>query len=240
MRYHARPALAALKARNMLPTETVPDEPDSHADPHQPTWPLHQSACNRILARSFGQARPQNPEIARWSRFERSIKAPVIESWREVFIAAAWPLATLPAHEHHEAAMKASDRLERLCKEYLKFARRNLMLADSREKLDSVKLRIHFVFPNLTQEHRLLLIKLFYAKQGLQVGLRSLDPEIAKAFSFTLQPSERAELETVTKKIEPVYMTLKKQVLDSSIFDQLTTFQRDIVNREFLEIPFEP
>ena len=34
VRYHAGPALAALKARNMLP---MVDEPDSRADPH-PTY----------------------------------------------------------------------------------------------------------------------------------------------------------------------------------------------------------
>jgi hypothetical protein len=93
------------------------------------------------------------------------------------------------------------------------------------------RLEIHFLFPNLGDYERGLLVSLANARSAIMVGLRNSGQPRS---SEQQQDHQRALLELKTK-----YVHTRAEVMSRDVRSHLTPVQQQILDKELLTIPFE-
>lgn len=93
------------------------------------------------------------------------------------------------------------------------------------------RLRIHYVFPQLTDWQRGLLLTLRWQRHSLCY--------LVKTNAQQLDPSARCPLERLTMNLEQIFMELAKIVREKIKPEELTPAQLQILEEEFLSIDFQ-
>lgn len=92
------------------------------------------------------------------------------------------------------------------------------------------ELQIHFLFPNLYDHERYLLLALKFANRGVAL--------MVNTDQGRLSLDERRQHEFGTAQIEELFMDARCQVLENGLLDKLSPIQRDIVESDFLNVYF--
>lgn len=92
------------------------------------------------------------------------------------------------------------------------------------------ELQIHFLFPNLYDHERYLLLALKFANRGVAL--------MVNTDQTTFDPDERRQHEFGTSQIEELFMDSKRQVIESGLPEKLSPVQREILEETFLSIHF--
>ena len=125
------------------------------------------------------------------------------------------------------AAEYASMVVESLVSEHLELpeAQREIEKDRSNEEL-----QIHFLFPNLFDYERYLLLALRFANRGVRL--------MVNADTVNLNDDERHRHERSTTQIEELFVDARQQVEESGLIAKLSDVQRRIVEQEYLNVPF--
>lgn len=92
------------------------------------------------------------------------------------------------------------------------------------------ELQIHFLFPNLHDYERCMLLALKFANKGVSLMVNSEHRSLTE--------DERRRHETGTREIETLYVDARNQVCDSGLMEKLSPVQSEILQHDFLEIEF--
>ena len=92
------------------------------------------------------------------------------------------------------------------------------------------ELQLHFLFPNLFDYERYLLLALKFANRGVRL--------MVNADLSTLTDDERYDHERSTTQIEELFVDARLQVEESQLLRKLSDVQGLIVEQEYLQIRF--
>lgn len=98
------------------------------------------------------------------------------------------------------------------------------------------ELEVHFLFPNLSEEHRGLLTRLALENSRCLITMNPLLPDRAKNFSA----EGKDTLHNYSKQATRGFMAAKEAVEESGLIDLLTPLQKEIMKNEFLEVKITP
>jgi hypothetical protein len=137
------------------------------------------------------------------------------------------------------ASIDERQRMVDAAGEYAKIASEQLNgffahLAEEERKMELDKsceeLQIHFMFPNLYDYERYLLLALRFANRGVSL--------MVNTDQAGLTEEERHEHELGTSQIEELFVDARTQVIESGVLKKLSEVQMDIVKEDFLNVRF--
>jgi hypothetical protein len=107
---------------------------------------------------------------------------------------------------------------------------------DDQEKFDDahVKLTVHFLFPDLSDQEREVLESISHTRRTLQFAV-----SVLRCHRQKLGPDEVRKIEHKTMCYEQVFSMFRETLHLTGIYDKLTPTQQEIVNRYFLRISFD-
>ena len=132
------------------------------------------------------------------------------------------------------------DRLLRKAAEYASEALQGLVdqsQADSEKVRElfynyvdlACRLEVHFLFPNLGDTERLLLVGLASSRRAIQVGQRN-----TQHYVYPVQQARHTE---AMNEVRQRYLSVRSEVVARGIERMLTPLQREVLDREFLHLP---
>jgi hypothetical protein len=135
------------------------------------------------------------------------------------------------------------DRLLRMAADYASQALQNLVnqTAEDSEKLRELfynhvdlacRLEVHFLFPNLGDADRLLLVGLSSSRRALEVGRRNSE--------HYRNPDQLKRHQEAMAGISHRFLGTRAEVVSRGLGRLMTSTQRQILEREFLAAPVMP
>lgn len=126
--------------------------------------------------------------------------------------------------------MSAHQRIDSLLEEYLRlawehFTFENLKGHDEASIEACERLRIGFLFPNLADADRELLVALFYAKRSCNLSIKTA----SRAGPSVIPPKD-------VDRHETNFMDMKYEVMRAPFFNRLTVVQREILEARYFTI----
>jgi hypothetical protein len=148
--------------------------------------------------------------------------------------------ATSPQPGRLSGAESEVDRLLRKAAEYASEALQGLVdqsTADSEKVRElfynyvdlACRLEVHFLFPNLGDTERLLLVGLASSRRAIQVGQRNTQHYV--------YPAQQARHAEAMNAVRQRYLSTRSEVVSRGIGGMLTPLQREVLEREFLHLP---
>lgn len=130
--------------------------------------------------------------------------------------------------------MDPKDIVLKAAEEYATLAIEHLTFSNHRRHKDAEtvvsELEVHFLFPNLSDDDRSMLVVLDWLRRGVTLGVNLDVPG--------LNERERKGLEAGLRKAEPEFTKLRVKV-ERDILPRLTPLQKKLLTQRFLEVPFK-
>ena len=128
------------------------------------------------------------------------------------------------------------NELKERAREYARFTIEGLGINTTRttsELEDAfVQHLFHFIFPNLTDRDRMILVSFWYVNQSLAASYRTLGDKNAN-----LPDALRYRTERATRISQKEFLAIKEQITQE-LWPKLTELQRDFVSQEIFTIQF--
>jgi hypothetical protein len=94
------------------------------------------------------------------------------------------------------------------------------------------RLEVHFLFPNLEDTERHLLVGLGSARSAILIGSRNSE--------HYRDPEQRAQHESTLIQVKQRFLNLRAEVGSRGLANRLTNIQRQLLEREFLTLTKDP
>jgi hypothetical protein len=94
------------------------------------------------------------------------------------------------------------------------------------------ELFVHFLFPNLDDYERSLLVALRHFRRGVTLGVHTHRDELSK--------EGKLDHEKGLTESEANFVSLKEGIRTMGITEKLTPLQRELLREEFLTVSFQP
>lgn len=92
------------------------------------------------------------------------------------------------------------------------------------------ELQIHYLFPNLYDYERCILLALKFANRGVALMVNTDLRELSE--------EEWRKHESGTREIEELFVDARSQLYDSGLVGKLSPVQKEILELEFLDVAF--
>ncbi|HEY5911331.1 MAG TPA: hypothetical protein VJA21_12080 [Verrucomicrobiae bacterium] len=104
---------------------------------------------------------------------------------------------------------------------------------ESGRDVEYARLEVHYLFPDLNDAERALLLFLAVERRCLNYGIAVL-----RCHRTILTTESLKETEASVSETERIFSALRQRLLTSGIMEKLTPFQQEVVKRKFLNIYF--
>jgi hypothetical protein len=134
-------------------------------------------------------------------------------------------------NELRETALRYAELAsQRLCVERTIPAEYKELSPELKEWIFARQLWVHFLFPNLTDAERRILVAMKLQNHNLGLAFR--------ANIVLPQSTEKEEMERATDKLEIAYVQTKALVAESGLREKMSPVQLAILEEDFFKVPF--
>lgn len=93
----------------------------------------------------------------------------------------------------------------------------------------AIRLEVHFLFPNLDDNERLLLVSLSSSRRALVVGRKNMAQQ--------QDPEERSQRHSALEAVQQRYILVRSEVMSRGMARRMTPLQQQLLQREFMQLP---